>query len=208
MLVLKLINKHCPDKLTITPDICLGDGADGQVFSIAGDPNKVIKLCVLYDTYNLDLAYRYHKIHNMISNMIEWRMDAYVRVYEHEYLGIASRKMVEWIGNKQNFILHYYTMEKLNHITEDESKVFHSILSHEDRGINKNYSIDKIEKMLDGMGRGLDFDKKKVKLFCSQVKTTPVIHNDLHVRNIMKDGLGNFKLIDLDRLTFNDLGED
>jgi hypothetical protein len=35
-------------------------------------------------------------------------------------------------------------MERLNKLSEDEKKVFHSILSHEDNNLRKNFSIKKI----------------------------------------------------------------
>ena len=64
------------------------------------------------------------------------------------------------------FILHYYIMEKLYTISEDEYKVFHTILSHEDREIKKNWSRKKIEETIKGLSLGLDFDKDKVLSFC------------------------------------------
>ena len=94
-------------------------------------------------------------------------------------------------------------MEKLLKISEDEAKVFHSILSHEDRGIFKNFSTDKVKKMLHGMQRGLDFDLQKIMLFYEALQNPQILHLDIHPRNIMKDENNNFKLIDLDRLQFN-----
>ena len=92
-------------------------------------------------------------------------------------------------------------MEKLFKTTEDERKVFHSILCHNDSGVEKKYTLEQILKMLDGLEFGLDFDKKKVMIFCEKIRASPVCHNDVHVRNIMKDSQGNFKLIDFDRST-------
>jgi len=54
--------------------------------------------------------------------------------------------------------------------------------------------------MLQGMSRGLDFDAEKVTLFCNNIRTAPVSHLDIHVRNIMKNDTGDYKLIDLDRI--------
>jgi thiamine kinase-like enzyme len=91
-------------------------------------------------------------------------------------------------------------MEKLFKISEDERKIFHTILSHEDRNIVKNYPLDKVKKMLTGMSYSLDFDYNKVIFFYQNLRDCPLQHLDLHVRNIMKDIDGNFKMIDFDRM--------
>lgn len=203
MFVLSLCRQLCPDKLPVQPDQRLGDGADGEVLSIVGDPSKVIKLGVLYERHDRGMIKYYNHIKNVLDYMVENKLDSYARVYVHGYLGTYSRKMEHWKSGTQGFILYYYIMEKLRNLSEDERRIFHSILSHEDKGIEKNFSSEKIQEMLDGMSRGLDFDEDKVKLFCEKIKRAPVSHLDIHVRNIMKDDLGNFKLIDLDRVELN-----
>jgi hypothetical protein len=49
------------------------------------------------------------------------------------------------------------------------------------------------------MSRGLDFDADKVTLFCQNLHQAHVLHDDIHVRNIMKDATGHYRLVDLDR---------
>ncbi len=183
-------------KLPVESLECLGDGADGEVFTIAGDDNTVIKLCVIYE-YNEDCESLYEKTRSNLLFIMENKPSAYVRVYTHGYLGSSTRPFDTKI---QKFIIHYYTMEKLCKISEDECKVFSSILSYEDCGIKNNYSMQKIQEILAGLSRGLDFDAGKVTLFCNNIEAAPIIYNDLHILNIMKDASGNFKLIDLDRL--------
>ena len=200
MFVLSMVRQFCPDKIPVTPDVRLGEGADGEVFSIAGDQNRVLKLGILYERHDRGFTSYYKQIQKVLDYLIANHPDAYARVYEHGFLGSFSRKMEHWRSGEQKFIIYYYIMEKLNKISEDENKVFHSILSHEDRGIEKNFSPEKIREMLEGMGRGLDFDAEKVTLFCNNIKGAPISHLDIHVRNIMKDDAGNFKLIDLDRI--------
>jgi len=95
-------------------------------------------------------------------------------------------------------------MEKLNKTTDDEKKVFYSLLSHEDRNVKKNYSLASATDMLRGMQRGLDFDYNKVFRFYRVLKESKFYHMDLHPRNIMKDTDGNFKLIDFDRVMIGD----
>ena len=200
MFVLTLCRHLCPDKLPVEPDARLGDGADGEVLSIVGQPDKVLKLGILYELHNRGLQGAYMHIKNMLSYMAKLQPQGYVRVYESGYLGTFSRPMADWDSGSQKFIIYYYIMEKLQKISDDERKVFHSILSHEDRGIEKHFSKEKRNEMLKGMSRALDFDAEKVRLFCDNIEAAPLSHLDIHVRNIMKDSLGNFKLIDLDRI--------
>ena len=63
-----------------------------------------------------------------------------------------------------SFLATEFVMERLNELSVDEKKVFHSILSHEDNNKIKNYSNDKVKEMLLGMSYGLDFDLEKILL--------------------------------------------
>jgi thiamine kinase-like enzyme len=90
-------------------------------------------------------------------------------------------------------------MEKLHPLSEDEIKVFHSLVSHEDQNKIKKYSSLEINKILQGLSIGLDFDLHKVMFFCKNLNKLTIQHSDLHPRNLMKDSDGNFKLIDFDR---------
>lgn len=200
MLVYKLCKELCLDQIPLIPGLKLGDGADGEVFDIEGDPSKVIKFSVLYETGGTPVQKTYKYIGAVVDYLKENPSPTYARVFNHQYLGEFSRHVV-WGNMKQKYVLYYYTMEKLYKTTEDERKVFHSILSHEDRGIKKNYSPEIVKEMIKGLASGLDFDPERVTFFCENFRKTSVIHHDIHVRNIMKDMNGNFKLIDFDRAT-------
>jgi serine/threonine protein kinase len=196
MQVLKLISENnCNINYQIDKEI--GFGADGQVFSLQDITDKVIKFCVQFD-YNNSIKNSYRDVSKILSFIKNTNPLVYAHVYEYGYLGEYERNLADK-KDKQKYILYYYIMEKLHKISEDEKKVFHSILSHEDRNINKNFSIFKIKNILKGLSLGLDFDFEKVMFFCENLKSSIILHNDLHPRNIMKDNLGNFKLIDFDR---------
>jgi serine/threonine protein kinase len=200
MQVLKLINQNsCHTNHLIGAE--LGIGADGQVFSLQNEENKVIKFCVKFDYFDTSLKSDYQNIDKILSYIANKKPLAYAQVYEHDCLGEYSRDMYD--GSKQKYILYYYVMEKLSKISEDEKKVFHSILSHEDRNAKKNFSILKIKEMLSGLRLGLDFSSEKIILFCENLNNVSISHNDIHPRNIMKDKNNNFKLIDFDRCTIN-----
>ena len=210
MMALKMLRKHnCPLNFSLGNEIGHG-GADGEVFEIKNDPNKVIKLSVIYewDVEQLpspiyipaDIKIRYDNISKVLDYLISHPEPTYVRIYARQYLGEYTRSIVwEDKTRDQKLILHYYIMEKLNKLSDDEYKVFHSILSHENRGINKNFTIKKIREMLEGMSHGLDFNVDKVIFFMENFRKSPIIYNDLHPRNIAKNSIGDFLLIDLDR---------
>lgn len=193
MNVFNICQTFCPETTPHFIGEKIGDGADGEVFNFID--NKVIKFSIIYQ-YDLDIHHIYSNIEKILLYLQSFQPSTHARVYEYKYLGTCARKTVNGF---QPYIFYYYVMEKLNKLSEDEKKIFHTILSHEDKNIIKDYSSKKIKEMLKGLSRGLDFDEKKVTFFCNNFRKTMVQHNDIHVRNIMKDALGNFKLIDFDR---------
>jgi len=199
MLVLKLCHKNCPDKVPVIPTTKLGDGSDGEVFDIEGQPDRVIKLCVLYEAQvsPASVVDEYHRTKSVIDFLQAHPTEICATVYDSGYLGEFSRMV--WGNKEEKYILYYYIMEKMQKISDDEARVFHSILSNEDRGMCKNYTSDQVKKMVEGMALGLDFDTEKVIFFCDSLRLAPIIHLDMNPRNIMKDSAGNFRFIDFDR---------
>lgn len=201
MFVLTLCKQLCPEKIPVQPGERLGDGADGEVFVIADEPTKVLKLSVIYDRFEDPPQFIYF---NQIAPVLDYVMLnkplVCATVYEHGFLGEYSRKMAYWRKGEQKLLIHYCIMERLFELSEDEKKVFHSLVSHEDRNLEKDLSPEKIKEIIEGLAKGLDFDSKKVKLFCDQLCETSFSHLDIHPRNILKDKDGYFKLVDLDRV--------
>lgn len=186
-----------------TPLVKLGDGADGEVYSVAEDNTKVIKFGVYYE-YRVPIfeqALRFKMVFDLLQ---KYHPQVCARVYEYKFLKSSIRDIV--VNGKtegQPYILYYYVMEKLNKLSEDEKKVFHTIVSHEDQNIVKNFEPAKLKKILAGLSRGLDFDAERVTFFHDNLRKTPFQHQDIHVRNIMKDDNGNYKLIDFDRVSLD-----
>lgn len=165
------------------PADALGSGVDGTVYSMLNDPSRVIKIAQVFD---FD---RYELTADVLDHLLFEPLPEYARVYMR-----GAKRLPD-----KGYVLHFYVMEKLLPITVDESKVFHTILSHEDRNIIKLYEPPELEKILTGLRIGLDFDAERVKFLCEAIRSSPVKHLDIHPRNIMKDANGNFKLIDFDR---------
>lgn len=200
MLVLKLCQQLCPERIPCTVGERLGDGADGEVFDIAGRADRVIKFCVLYETGSSKLENQYNATSKTISYLISNPSPIFAHVYTHVHMGTYVRDA--WKNKKQRYVLHYYIMEKLMKCSDDERKVFDSLVSHEDRGKKKNFGPEKVKEMLAGLARGLDFNTERVIFFYENLKKSPIHHLDIHPRNIMKDASGNFKMIDFDRAQF------
>ena len=173
-----------------------GYGSDGQIFNISNDPEKVIKFSVLYEN-DIPLEQEWHRIDAVLSCLEQQHPSACARVFRHEYITISKRAT---FSGEQRYLLYYYLMEKCQKISEDEKKVFHSILSHEDNNLIKDFSLDKIKEILNGLSTGLDFDYEMVIRFMEDIKDCPINHNDLHQRNVMKN-IDGFRLIDFDRGT-------
>jgi serine/threonine protein kinase len=195
MQALKLIRQlNCQFMPMIGKEIGFG-GADGEVFDIQDDNARVIKCAVIYE-YLIPLNKEMERIETVARHLIETQPHEYVRVHTFERVAESSRKTV---SGEQKYFLYYYIMDKCFKISEDEKKVFHSILSNEDRNLKKNYPLSKIETMLKGMSMGLDFDMKKVLSFCKEIQNSKIDNTDINPRNIMKNANGDFKLIDFDR---------
>jgi hypothetical protein len=188
MRALSFCEQFCPEKIDIKPVKELGTGADGSAY-LTEDSSVVIKFGVLKN----DATDNYEKdIYPVLNLLISYPVDAFARVYAHKYLGT-------FFQDSHKYILYYYTMEKLEEISADEMRVFHTTVSHEDNNKKKDYSIREVRAMLRNMARSLDFDDSRMISFHKALKKAPINHSDICPRNIMKNKMGNFHLIDFDR---------
>jgi serine/threonine protein kinase len=177
----------------------LGYGADGQVFSVKNNDDMVLKISILYEHSMIDsIDEKFNLIKDNILYIQSNAPKHFAKVCDFEYQLTNER---DTVNGPQKYIVYSYWIEKLNKISDDEKKVFHTIMSHEDLNKQKKLSKKQLVSTLKGLARALDFDVEKVILFHEQYHSSNVIHNDVHPRNIMKDNLGNFKLIDIDNIT-------
>jgi serine/threonine protein kinase len=159
-----------------------------------------MKLSVIYDAFDgqSPTATYFNQIEPILRHIMSTSPSHCVRMYECEFMGEYSRN---WCGGNQDFVIHYCIMDRLQKLTEDEKKVFHSLISHEDGNIEKDLSTARVKGIIEGLSKGLDFDEKEVMLFCQRLRESSLVHSDLHPRNVMKCATGQFKLIDFDRAT-------
>lgn len=156
----------------------LGSGVSGSVFEFK---DNTIKLSYILDNQFIDLSSIDYLKSNLDYN--------FVKVFSHNLYGPFRWK-------DYSFKLSTMVMEKLLKISSDEEKVFHTILSHEDFNKKKNFSNSELKKILKELSIGLDFDEKKVIFFYEGLRNSIIYHPDIHQRNIMKDQLNNFKMVD------------
>lgn len=166
-------------------ELICAKGADGEVFK-SGD--NIIKFVVISDS-------KKNATDNFMINKrkIQFIMDKNPK----HFVKVFDFGLVSIIENERYNIVYYYLMESLNKISDDEKKLFHTILSHEDS--NKVKSLN-CEGTINELHKFLDFDKEKVIQFINSIKNSKIHQLDCHPRNIMKDRFGSFKFIDLERL--------
>jgi hypothetical protein len=151
----------------------LGSGVDGAVYALS-DSDSVVKFCDAFDQA-------------LLTEIVAGYHPQYVKVLD---FGIGEDGT------------HFIVMERLLSLSEDEGKVFHSLLSHEDKNaVKKRLSDPELMNVLAGLAKGLEFNADDVAIFYHQVVFGVMTHNDLHTRNIMKTSCGEFKLIDLNRIS-------
>jgi hypothetical protein len=191
-----------PDKQSLILADKLGDGRDGEVYALQY-LSTVVKFSVIFDLgFNGAevLQARYYDLERVLAFIENCSPSYIVSILDHKLLHQGVRATVD---GEQPYLVHCAVMERLNKLTEDEKKVFHSILSHEDANIKKLFGRDRLQEILDGLTTGLSFDREQVESFYYAVLAGSLYHDDIHPRNIMKSDDGIFKLVDLDHLTFN-----
>lgn len=194
MLVQKFLEKNNINLDFDLSSLISDAGADGSVYNITN--NQVLKLSAQFD-WNDNLKLDYKNTCDVLSYLSGKVLPSFANVYSFAHIGRFNRTVFNDVI--QNYVLYYYTMEKLNPISEDEKRVFHTLLSHEDNNVVKNYSKSKVKEIVESLHRALDFDKGKVMMLCDDIRSSVIEHNDLNPRNIMKNDRGDFKLIDFDR---------
>lgn len=197
MQVIKYLENSFKD-LTDQLESKIGDGADGEVFNLKS--GNVAKFSIFFP-WDGESLYQSNLAKKEIVSKVQSLPDTFVKVFKFQHLMDGERETVD---GKQPFTIHYCEMERLFKISEDEKKVMHSVISHQDSNLKKDISTQKVVSILNGLSFGLEFDFDKVLSFVKRLQhleTVGIEYLDYHPRNVMKDLDGNFKLIDIDRMS-------
>lgn len=173
----------------------IGDGADGTVYETFN--KEIVKVSVYLNWDHQDIYEVQKKILGSLDYIYKNKPDHLVKIYDIGKINYIT-KFRSVHGDLDAFI-YSYRMERLNHLSDDEKRVFESI-SHRDT--DRPAVIDKKTfEMTETLCDFYDLDFKKTSLFLRSIATSHIIHLDIHPRNIMKDNDNSYKLIDLDRIT-------
>ncbi len=174
----------------------IDSGADGEAYLT--NNNNVIKFSILFDlSYDFQMFKKSSEILKNLNDIKNNPIDCYVKVINNDYL--FDNQIKTKIGN-QFYCLYYYTMEKLNHLSDDEVSAIRTLAPQVDKN-NPTIDLTKAKSAINEVSNYLDFNANKLLKFYSSYINCRYHHNDFHSRNIMKDSDGNFKLVDLDRIT-------
>ena len=184
---MKVFNK-CPEFNKYKVGERISEGADGETF-ISED--KVIKFVIVTDTKK-NVNNVWFKNKNIINYIQDSNQSHLCKVFD---FGLV--KVIE----QPYSVIYFYLMEKLNKLSEDESKAIDSLISHRD--YNKQPNINKSLGLIKDLSKFLDFDYNKISNFLINIRDSNLVHLDMHPRNVMKDSFGNFNLIDFDRMEKN-----
>ena len=165
---------------TAPPDLGteIGSGVHGQVYTLIHNPNHVVKLSVLADVFLSAVERQYHFV-------MQHPHSTLAQVFDHQPIHH---------DDELHITIYSATLERLYPLDEDEQRVMKSVVMDYNDSTNTLDARQHIEELQ----HWLDFDRQKVMDFYTALSTLPVIHRDFHRRNIMKDKLGNFKLIDFE----------
>lgn len=173
----------------------LGDGADGEVFEIKN--NKVIKFSIVLD---IDSRAKNYTIQNIVNNNFkifkfikENPINSFSRIYDFD---ILKTDFINGFEGKINYIIYFYTLEKLNELSINDKDILKNIF-HEANEKNKNSFIDLSEQELMDKLKNNNLYSRILNLYFD-LKKYKINHLDIDVRNIMKKN-NDFKLIDFDR---------
>ena len=171
----------------------IGSGIDGQVFESQDNSNRVIKIS---SANSSSIASGYPQIAKILRSVQIGKIHHFVKIYSFGPLFTYPIPDL----SRDTATIFFVEMEKLFPISEDEQKIFHTLVSHEDANKKKKFPTKQIISILEDLSRWLSFDKEKAKNFCIAATSGPIYHKDLHIRNVMKNARGDYKLVDLDRL--------
>ena len=192
---LDLLQQFAPEKINYDVSEILGDGADGQVFSIKSDPSTVIKYSILYDLdYSNQLNLKYSNIDKVFNFIKNNKNKAIAKIYD---FGLLYKGVRTTTIGQQEYIIYFSTYEKLKKISEEEKKALHSLLDF----YEKNEKLEKVKNEMKVLSKYFDFNHEKYVDFYQNLCLLNFHHNDMHIRNIMKDESSNLKLIDFDKST-------
>lgn len=174
----------------------LGKGADGTVYDLGENVLK-ISTFLNYERKNIKTVAK-EKIRNL-KKLQKLNLDHLVEVFDIGEIQQFSK--IQSHNDYLDIFIYSYKMKKLTSTTPDQNRIL-DLISHKDSGL-LNVITNKTYEDAKNLCSFYDVDYEKIRLFFKSIEASPVRHLDVHPRNIMLAETSSFKLIDLDRITFN-----
>ena len=163
----------------------LAEGADGKAYENWNDEGKVVKVgfidTMLHSMNSLD------KLEDNFDYVYVNKPKAYVEVYDYGCVDCRTCN-----------VSYYVLMQKLEPLDGNETYEIPNIV----RQVQQLVNSYKKTKDCPYPRQRLHYKNQAHQDFAEAIWDSGIIHNDAHHGNIMKDSDGNYKLIDLDRLSF------
>lgn len=165
----------------------LAEGVDGKAYQNWDDDFKVVKVGFLDHMHRSGCTLSV--LEDNFDYVLNNKPEAYVTVHDYGCFDCKSCN-----------VSYFVMMEKLKKLTNVEAGTIPNL------AINAQNLYKKPKKKQVGLTADqTDFIKNlgpKKKKFVQNIWKSGLIHNDIHAGNIMKNDDGDYKLIDLDRLSF------
>lgn len=170
----------------------LGGGIHGTVFDLPDEHNTVVKIANIYSDVYDDYSAKFQRISKTYQFIIDNTNDALVKVFD---FGQLYEGLIKSSYSTKTGIIYYAKMEKLLPILEIEQKVFKTICDVYNGLISINRPI---KDLIYELKEWFSLDEVKIFEFYDNLHSLQIEHRDVEVRNIMKNSVGQYKLVDFD----------
>lgn len=180
----------------------IGQGTQGEVYSILGDPSKVIKFAYL-DSNIGDPREKNEKRKLSFLAVMKYLSSYYFSCFPKVY-GYGVIDLDEVTSRRHtNPHISFSIWEKLERLPKNLEYMFDSIYNYMDRR-ESNFEVVADAVAHYNKSYNLNLDLKKFMKFYTQLICVPVSQGDMCGSNFMMNKDGDFKIIDFDRarLTF------
>lgn len=159
----------------------LAEGDDGKAYENWDDENKVVKVGFLDRSKS---GTSLSNLENNFDYVLNNKPEAYVEVYDYGCVDCRACN-----------ISYFVLMKKLYPLSNNEANTIPALAIKAQKFSGKNTGTLEQNDFLKSLS------DKKQKTFVKNIWDSGIVHNDIFCGNLMKDENGDYKLIDLDRLT-------
>lgn len=184
--------------------VLIAEGSQGEVYHLAGEPDKVIKFSSL-DCDIREVKIKRDKRRQDYLDVMDFlnrnNYDCFPRVYDFGICDVPNTgSKLDPSGFYEPAHYCFSIVQKLKEISPREQFLMEE-LGYQIESRNSNFEDIKnlIERLIDGRQMTVDIDR--IMNFYTEIVCMPINHNDMAGCNFMRDANCDYKLIDFDRAT-------